>query len=79
MNDPTWGDTVRIKAEAAAEMRPGSLAAVCGLREVETQEQAQQFSCAVGTTLYLIEFGDGESVEIPGLWLEVVREESVSS
>ena len=75
MTDPTWGDTVRIKAGADPQMRPGSLAAVCGLREVETPAQAQQFSLPIGTTLYLVEFGDGESLEIPGPFVELVADD----
>ena len=75
MNTPTWGDTVRIKKSASTEMRPGTLAAVCGMREVETLEQSQQFGCAIGTTLYLVEFGDGASVEIPEEFVEVANDD----
>jgi hypothetical protein len=49
------------------------LAAVCGLREVETEEQAHQFDCPVGTTLYLIEYGDGVAVEVPETAVELVE------
>jgi hypothetical protein len=75
MSSPTWGDTVRIKNHASPGMRPGSLAAVCGMREVETDAQAKQFGCAVGTPLYLIEFGDGSSVEIPETFVELANED----
>jgi hypothetical protein len=71
MTSPTWGDTVRIKEGAAPEMHPGALAAVCGMREVETVEQAKQFNCAIGTILYLVEFDDGASLEIPEACLEL--------
>jgi hypothetical protein len=74
MSRPTWGDTVRIKNHTSPAMRPGNLAAVCGMREVETPEQAKQFGCAIGTTVYLIEFGDGSSVEIPEAFVEVANE-----
>lgn len=75
MSTPTWGDTVRIKKGASTEMRPGTLAAVCGMREVETPEQSEQFGCAIGTTLYLVEFGDGASVEIPEEFVEVANDD----
>ena len=75
MSSLTWGDTVRVKADASAELRPGRLAAVCGMREVETQEQANEFGSAIGTMLYLVEFADGGSLEIPGDSLEVVNDE----
>ena len=72
MTNPTWGDTVRINSNAKPEQRPGTLAAVCGLREVETEEQAREFACPVGTTLYLIEYGDGVSMEVPGTVVDLV-------
>ncbi|MCC7363283.1 MAG: hypothetical protein IT303_02840 [Dehalococcoidia bacterium] len=75
MRSPTWGDTVRIKKGASPEMRPGALASVCGMREVETAEQAKQFDCEIGSTLYLIEFGDGWSTEITQNYVEAVGDE----
>lgn len=75
MSLPTLGDTVRIKNDASPAMRPGSLASVCGLRAAETAEQAKPFGCAVGTTLCLVEFGDGSSVEIPEALLEVASDD----
>jgi hypothetical protein len=75
MTSPTWGDTVRVKKNATSAMRPGSLAAVCGMREVETAEQAKEFGCTIGTILYLIEYGDGDSVEIPGDFVEIFNEQ----
>lgn len=71
MRRPSWGDTVRIKDGAPPVMRPGRLAAVCGMREVEIAEQASQFGCVIGTVLYLVEFGDGSSVEIPEVLLKI--------
>ena len=72
MRNPTWGDTVRIKEGLLTAPYSGSLAAVCGMRRVETPEQAKQFECAIGTHLYLIELGDGASLEVPEALLEVV-------
>jgi hypothetical protein len=69
----TWEDTVRIMAQAPAEARPGSIAEVCGIREIETSDQAKEFAAPIGTKLYLIEFGDGESIEIKEGWLEPVE------
>ena len=72
MTEPTWGDTVRIKLSAKPEQRLGVLASVCGLRKVETEEQARQFGCQVGTTIYLVEYEDGVAVELPSPMLELV-------
>jgi hypothetical protein len=45
------------------------------MREVETAEQAKQLGCPIGTTLYLIEFGDGWSTEIQQSLVETVDSE----
>lgn len=74
MRKPTWGDTVRVKGDVPAVMHPGRFAAVCGMREAETAEQANHFGCAIGATLYLVEFRDGSSLEIPEELLQVVND-----
>jgi hypothetical protein len=67
---PSWGDTVRLKGNAAPELR-GRLAAVCGIRTVENADQVAQFGRAIGTILLLVEFGDGSSTEIPQDLVEI--------
>jgi hypothetical protein len=74
VTDPAWGDTVRINANAKPEHRPGVRAAVCGLREVETEDQAREFDCPIGTRLYLVEYGDGVAVEVPATFVELVED-----
>lgn len=73
MPDVTWGDTIRVNAEAAAAARPGALGEVVGIRVVETEAHAKQFEAPIGSRLYLIEFGDGASVEVPEAWIDVVQ------
>jgi hypothetical protein len=68
----TWGDTVRVKSTAPSGLLAGQLAAVCGMRTVENGDQAKQFGCEIGATLYLVELGDGHAVEIPEHLVEVV-------
>ena len=70
MADFTWGDTIRVKAGAQPERRPGAIAEVVGIREIEVEDQAQHFEAPIGSKLYLIEFGDGTSLEIPEAWIE---------
>ncbi|HHH27288.1 MAG TPA: hypothetical protein ENK57_02920 [Polyangiaceae bacterium] len=74
-NKPTWGDDVWVKTDAPELFRPGSLAAVCGLRVLECPLEAKAAGYAAGTTLYLIEYGDGSAVEAPGEWLVVVPDD----
>ncbi len=66
----SWGDTVRVRSGAPAAARPGSLAEVVGIREVEDAKQAHHFGTIIGAKLFLVEFGDGASVEIPEAGLE---------
>jgi hypothetical protein len=68
----TWGDSVRVKVGAPPAMRPGALAAVCAITEIENDTQAKKYGAPIGSKLYLIEFGDGTSLEIPEAWIEAV-------
>ena len=36
------------------------------MREVKAQDVAKRLGVPVGTTLYLVEYSDGSSTEIPG-------------
>lgn len=68
----TWGDSVRVKAAAPATMRPGALAEVCAITEIENDAQAKRYDAQVGSKVYLLEFGDGTSLQIPESWIEAV-------
>jgi hypothetical protein len=68
-----WGDSVMVKPTARAEWRPGAMAAVCGVRQVESADVAAAFGAPVGAQLLLIEFSDGSSVEVPESLLERVE------
>jgi hypothetical protein len=52
-----------VVATAPGNMRPGQAASVCGMRERD------------GVRLYLIEFSDGEAIEIPEEFLHPVKSE----
>lgn len=52
------------------EWRPGSAGSICGLRTIESEEQAVSSSFVVGTVVYTVEFGDGESAQVPEYALE---------
>jgi hypothetical protein len=65
-----YGQTVRVKATAPELFRPGQMVSVCGERIVESKEIAKAFGEPVGTVLCLVEFSDGQAVEVPERWLE---------
>jgi hypothetical protein len=54
-------------------MRPGAIAAVCAITEIENETQSKEFNAKIGSKVYLIEFGDGVSIEIPEAWIEAVN------
>ena len=71
MQDLTWGGTVRVKSTASIpDRRLGALAEIVGIRKIETPAQASQFSAPISSKVYLIEFSDGDAVEVPEAWIE---------
>ena len=62
MSEITWGDTVLVLEDAPNDFRPGELGAVCGFHGSEQQ-----------TISYLVEFGDGVTIEIPPAFLSKVE------
>lgn len=59
-----WGQDVRVAATAPVEKRPGKSGSVCGMRAFNQGR------------LYLVEFSDGDAIEIPEEFLEANRDES---
>jgi hypothetical protein len=64
-----WGDNAAIASDAPADARPGAEVSVCGMRTIETAQQAAAAGHPVGTILYVVEFGDGSALEVPEAWL----------
>ena len=75
-NKFTWGDAVLIKQDSPKPYRPGEFASICGIDKVISQKEADQFLCKNGEWIYLIEYEDGSSIEIPELYLEKYKEET---
>jgi len=63
------GDAVRVIPSAPFGFRPGAGGSVCGSRLLEKETDIQHRSEAKGTRLYLVEFGDGYTTEIPDRYL----------
>ena len=66
MNEPKydWGETVGVSKDAPPKFRPGQVGEICGIREVADEIQSDATGERVGTVMYIVEFGDGSSVEI---------------
>ena len=69
----SWGDTVRVSANAPEAYRPGALGSICGMRTITTRETAELFACQMGTMVYTVEFSDGLSLEVSDQYLEGVE------
>ena len=65
----TWGDTVRVAQDAPAEFHPGLGGSVCGMRDQPADLEGPEDESAADDRLYLVEFSDGEAIEIPGKYL----------
>jgi len=66
----TWNDLVTIKSNAPSFFLPGESAAVCGISQITTEKEAEQLHCKNGEWIYIVEFGDGSSIEVPESYLE---------
>lgn len=64
-----WGDVVVVKQIAPERYKPGFRGSVCGMRSIDCIKLAIQFGQKVGSELYLIEFGNGETLEVPESFL----------
>lgn len=73
-SDITWGDTVQVTQNAPSEYRAGQLGAVCGFWEIDNPNAEQRFKVPRGTMLYIVEFGDGNSVQVPETFLVKIAE-----
>lgn len=64
-----YGDTVQVKPNAPVQYNPKAIGSICGIRQIKSEAVASYFQQAVNSNLYLIEFNDGNSIEIPEVYL----------
>jgi hypothetical protein len=63
-----YSDLVRVVDEAPEDLRPGMMGSVCGI-VVTDAKTAATFGVREGVAVYLIEFSDAETREVPENWL----------
>lgn len=73
-NKFTWGDAVLVKKNAPPCLHPGEFASICGINQITFEETAKSFFTTVDDWLYIIEFEDGSSIEVPECYLEPYKE-----
>lgn len=61
----TWGAPVRVIDDAPQNYLVIKKGSVCGIREIEAENVAENFDEPVGTVLYLVECPDGDAIEVP--------------
>lgn len=66
----SWGDSVRVKRDAPGNFANFEFASVCGIRTVDDAKVAEEFGVPMHTVLYIVEFSNGSSIEIPENYLE---------
>ncbi len=69
-NKFTWGDAVLIKKDAPNNFRPGEFASICGMNKIAAKNETNETHCDNWEWLYIIEYEDGSSVEVPESYLE---------
>jgi hypothetical protein len=68
----TWGETVQVNKDAPQDLNPLKIGSVCGIRSIDTDKLAKKLEMKVGNILYLVEFSDGKSFEIPECYLSKI-------
>lgn len=66
----TWNDLIIIKSNAPPCYCPGKIAVICGMEQVNSKKLSSDFDIKIGEWLYTVEFGDGNSLEVPEFFLE---------
>ena len=69
MTEFDYGETVLIREDAPKRYSPGKLASICSVMRVETEAHARAIGAEVGDIAHLVEFADGNSVELSSKWL----------
>lgn len=74
-NSFAWGDEIYVSQEAPNEFHPGTFGStgtfgsICGIREISSLQMAKKFDQKMGSKIYLVEFENGEAIEIPEMYL----------
>jgi hypothetical protein len=67
----TWGDEVKVKADAPEKYRPNEFGAVVGITEINNDVLSNYTNLPLGTITYTVEYIDGTDQLIPEECLEL--------
>lgn len=68
-----YGQIVKIKDDSPAEYNPGVIGSICGMKMIDSASLAQRFNAAIGEWLYIVEFSNGNSIELPERFLKKIE------
>lgn len=71
MSNISWGSSVRVSDERIVEQYGEDIAEVCRVDVIHDQARSLMFRRPLGTRVFLIEFSDGSSTEVPEDLLEL--------
>ena len=66
----TLGDFVFVKASAPEKYRAIEAGDICGVFAIETDKLAEKWGEPIGCSMYIVEAGCGDDLEIPEQYLE---------
>jgi hypothetical protein len=62
------------KENALPVYRLGEIALICGIDKITTQKKADELNCKNGEWIYIVEYEDGSSIEIPESYLDFYKD-----
>jgi hypothetical protein len=65
-----FGQTVRVGAFAPSSLKPGIDVAIVGMTKLNQEREVLNVLYPPGTDIYLIEYTDGKSLEVPEKYIE---------
>jgi hypothetical protein len=68
-----YGQTVRVIASAPSSLKPGTDVAVVGMTKLIQEREVLNVLYPAGTDIYLIEYADGKSLEVPEEYIEIAK------
>lgn len=69
----TYGDSVAVATTAPEQLRPGATGAICGVT-LQAERRGAHLDQFPEGTIYLVEFEDGEAMDIHEGWLLLLAE-----
>jgi hypothetical protein len=65
-----WGDTLIIKKDVPPDFHPGEVVSVCSVIKMNSDDVKKFSTIMQSNWMYIVEFGDGNSIELPEDFLE---------